>query len=543
MRPLFLHLGLLLSSTTIAAPLTGCPRDPKPIDLGYTRHQVAYQNLTNSGYLINVYKNIRFAEPAERFHRPAFPPLWDEPGVVRSGNYSQDTQCVSAVPQGAEALFPGLNGTVFGNEDCLFLDVYVPDVLSCQKSTSALHSAGVPVLHWLHGSAYTFGSKELGFTPLGLFDQLLSQGTPFILVVSNYRMGLYGWASSPSDETTQPNVGLYDGLAALKWSERYIHHFGGDPSRLTAGGQSTGAAMVELLSASPDSVDLPFQHAFLSSPALSLKANVTERRQDVFDSILSAANCSSLVCLLDMNEGALREINRYLINDTPSLSGGGNLGPGIGFGPIVDEFLVPELPIANPTLDKSLSRLRSMIVANMANEGAITSSDRDMPEAFPELVRRILPSSTNEIISTIQSLYQWPDAAPEQLAWQWTADAVFACHSLALAKAANTSTRRYIMSIPPAYHGLDLFYYFFTDEETTPVKDVGIAQSLQTLLWKFLYQVEPLEIDSGAEWPFYGTGSFLNITAAGLEVEQLDDKESRRCDIINRIMADPENGI
>lgn len=369
MRSFLLYLGLLSPGKIMAAPSTGCPCDPKPVDLGYARHQVTHQNLTNAGHRVNVYKNIRFAEPAQRFRRPVFPPAPDEPGVVRSGNYSQDTRCVSAVPQGAEVLFPGLNGTVFGREDCLFLDVYVPGDLACHLSAAATsHGAGVPVLHWLHGSAYAFGSKELGFTPLGLFDELLSQGKPFVLVVSNYRMGLYGWASSPSEAETQANAGLYDGLAALRWSQRYIRHFGGDPDRLTAGGQSTGAAIVELLSASPEGADLPFQQAFMSSPALPLKRNVTERRQEVFESILSAANCSSLADLRDMSEEALCEVNRRLINDTPSLGGGGNLGPGIGFGPIVDDELVPELPTANLRLHKSLGRLGGMIVANMANE-------------------------------------------------------------------------------------------------------------------------------------------------------------------------------
>lgn len=85
--------------------------------------------------------------------------------------------------------------------------------------------------------------------------------------------------------------------------------------------------------------------------------------------------------------------------------------------------------------------------------------------------------------------------------------------------------------------------YFFTDEQSTPVEDVGSARSLQTLLGGFLYQSERLEVDSGAEWPFYGAGSLLNITATGLEIVHLDDAETQRCSTINRIMADRENGI
>lgn len=367
MKSLLLYFTLLLfHNTATATPLNKCSCDGGVVDLGYARHNVTWQSLTPEGRLVNVYKNIRFAEPAKRFRKPTFPPNTDEPGVVRTGNYTQDTQCVSVIPQGAEVLFPGLNGTVFGSEDCLFLDVYVPADLSCRLSPS--HGESVPVLHWLYGSAYTFGSKEFMFTPLGLFDQVLSQEKPFILVVSNYRMGVYGWASSPIEEETDANIGLYDGLAALRWSEKYIHHFGGDPNRITAGGQSTGAAIVELLSASPYDTDLPFQQAFMSSPALSLKGNITERRQEVFDSFLDATNCSSLACLQSTSEDVLREANRYLINDVVSLSGGGNFGPGIGFGPIVDNDLVPDLPIAISTLPKSLGRLQGIIASNMANE-------------------------------------------------------------------------------------------------------------------------------------------------------------------------------
>lgn len=85
--------------------------------------------------------------------------------------------------------------------------------------------------------------------------------------------------------------------------------------------------------------------------------------------------------------------------------------------------------------------------------------------------------------------------------------------------------------------------YFFTDEQTTPVENVAIARSLQTLLGEFLYGSEPLMIDQGTEWPFYGAGSFLNITSGGAKVEQLDSIETQRCSIINDIFADPKNGI
>lgn len=79
-----------------------------------------------------------------------------------------------------------------------------------------------------------------------------------------------------------------------------------------------------------------------------------------------------------------------------------------------------------------------------------------MPEAFPSLVRRILPSTSNATIATIQSLYNYPLNLPEKLAWDWTGDAVFFCHALALAEKYKDITKRYVMSIPPAVHAQDL---------------------------------------------------------------------------------------
>jgi carboxylesterase type B len=78
--------------------------------------------------------------------------------------------------------FPGINGTHWGQEDCLFLDVYVPEGIR--------RGDKVPVIHWIYGSAFAFGSKDLIYTtlpPWGLFDAAALQSRKFIFVASNYR--------------------------------------------------------------------------------------------------------------------------------------------------------------------------------------------------------------------------------------------------------------------------------------------------------------------------------------------------------------------
>ena len=83
------------------------------------------------------------------------------------------------------------------------------------------------------------------------------------------------------------------------------------------------------------------------------------------------------------------------------------------------------------------------------------SSDEGMPEAFGELVRRVLPTATNETIANIQSNYDFGDT-PEKLAWDWTMDMAFSCNAANVAAAFKDSARRYIFSVPPATHGQDL---------------------------------------------------------------------------------------
>ena len=98
-------------------------------------------SLHNISYAI--YANIRFAQPptgANRFRKPQLPIPVNE--TVQDGVVGQNaTDCVIYIPPWLP-IAPGVNGTGWGSEDCLFLDVKVPQGLQGQK---------LPVLHWLYG--------------------------------------------------------------------------------------------------------------------------------------------------------------------------------------------------------------------------------------------------------------------------------------------------------------------------------------------------------------------------------------------------------
>jgi carboxylesterase type B len=151
------------------------------VDLGYATHAPTYINTTASGTRVGLYNNIRFAQPptgALRFRKPSTPPLSQE-GIQDGRDRLFSTDCVNAAP--GMVPFPGLNGSAWGQEDCLFLNVWVPE--------GVRPGDNVPVIHWLHGSAYAFGSKDLLINAMGLMDLIQKPEDRFIFVASNYRLG------------------------------------------------------------------------------------------------------------------------------------------------------------------------------------------------------------------------------------------------------------------------------------------------------------------------------------------------------------------
>lgn len=100
------------------------------------------------------------------------------------------------------------------------------------------------VVVYIHGGAFQFGAG-IGYTPHYLLD-----GNDFVYVSFNYRLGPLGFAST-GDEIVPGNNGLKDQVAALKWIQRNIAAFGGNPGAVTVTGMSAGGASVHYHVLSP----------------------------------------------------------------------------------------------------------------------------------------------------------------------------------------------------------------------------------------------------------------------------------------------------
>ena len=122
------------------------------------------------------------------------------------------------------------------SEDCLFLNVWTPDT-----------RARLPVLLWVHGGATRNGH---GGAP-GINGMALARQQGLVVVTINYRLGALGGLAHPdlTDEATGycANWGMQDKLAAIQWVHQCIAAFGGDPSNVTLGGQSSGGANAAMI--------------------------------------------------------------------------------------------------------------------------------------------------------------------------------------------------------------------------------------------------------------------------------------------------------
>ncbi|GAB7551255.1 carboxylesterase family protein [Novosphingobium sp. 11B] len=149
------------------------------------------------------------------------------------------------------------------DEDCLFANVWTPDPVIAKARSRKL-----PVMLFLHGGAYFSGS---GSVPVYDGEKLARSG--IVVVTINYRLGALGFMAHPELTAAQGgsgNYGIRDQLAALRWLQRNIGAFGGDPHKITVVGQSAGAGSILALLAAPAARGL-FRAAVIQS--VPLKGN------------------------------------------------------------------------------------------------------------------------------------------------------------------------------------------------------------------------------------------------------------------------------
>ncbi len=192
---------------------------------------------------ISSWKGIPFAQPPVgdlRWRAPQPVEPWE--GVRQVTQYAND--CMQ-IPFAADAAPLGTPPA----EDCLYVNVWRPEGTTADDR--------LPVMFWIYGGGFVNG----GSSP-AVYDgsELARQGV--ILVSFNYRLGRFGFFAHPAltaaneDNGLLGNYGYMDQVEALRWVQRNIAAFGGDPNNVTIFGESAGGGSVSMMMASPMTRDL-----------------------------------------------------------------------------------------------------------------------------------------------------------------------------------------------------------------------------------------------------------------------------------------------
>ncbi len=191
---------------------------------------------------VRSFKGIPFGQP------PVGSLRWREPQPVQNWKGVRNADefgptCMQRVTPASDYWFRGKGMS----EDCLYLNVWTPAKSNKEK---------LPVLVYIFGGGFQNGD---GSEPRYDGESMARKG--IVAVSVNYRTNIFGFFSHPELTKESPNhasgnYGLLDQVAALRWVQRNIAAFGGDPKRVTIAGESAGSMSVSAQMASPLSKNL-----------------------------------------------------------------------------------------------------------------------------------------------------------------------------------------------------------------------------------------------------------------------------------------------
>ena len=318
-----LKRALVVVSLSLVFPLLNCgggssgssvtnPPPPPPPSCVNTATVACTQSGQVQGVIegnLRAFRGIPYAAPPVgnlRWKAPAAPASWQG---VRDAS-----QIGNVCPQ-----LDG-SGALFGDEDCLLVNVY---------TSSPAPSTPQPVMVFLHG-----GGNVGGDTRQPKFDSppLATQGA--VVVWVQYRLGILGFLANPlltsEGGGTSGNYALLDMIAALKWVQQNISNFGGDPNHVLLWGQSSGSWDIQMLLAAPSAQGL-FSAAAMESGVIPSTATAkslptfaaTEAASTPFVSAMGCDQASDvLACLRALSPGPI--VNYQQQSPLPVLPGVGS---------------------------------------------------------------------------------------------------------------------------------------------------------------------------------------------------------------------------
>ncbi|MFT4772877.1 MAG: para-nitrobenzyl esterase [Candidatus Azotimanducaceae bacterium] len=361
---------------------------------------------------------------AERFEQPV--------DIAYNGS---STQSPVRAPQVAGALDQMLGGNPPPmDEDCLQLNVFTP----------ARDNGSRPVLVWIHGGAFTNGTAHM---PWYDGTALVERGN--VVVVSiNYRLGALGYLGDT-------NCGTLDKVSALRWVQRHIADFGGNPDNVTVFGESAGGAGIIALYATP-AADGLFHRAWAMSPSI-LQLRTSEQAAEYQRTFLDLLGADSLVAAKSASLDDILDAQNRM-----PLSGAGLKN----FSPTEGCSSIPE-----PILGTAATDLRPLVIGTTRDEMLLFTTfdpsragwtDAEVDRQFSQR----FGATSDEAVSEYRRLR--PDTNASQLISAMQTDEMFRVPAQQLASDRTAPTWMYLFDVPStafggvlgSCHGSDIPYMF-----------------------------------------------------------------------------------
>jgi para-nitrobenzyl esterase len=219
-------------------------------------------------YGVRLFRGIPYAAPPVgdlrwRAPQPVVP--WQ--GIKRADDFSPACMQLPTETQGNA----WREGHVPVSEDCLYLNIWTP---------ARSETARLPVMVWIHGGGNTRGAASEN-----QYDGAYLAKKGVVFASFNYRMNVFGFMAHPeltqeSEHQSSGNYALLDQIAALRWIQRNVAKFGGDPENVTIFGHSAGGSNVNSLVASPAAKGLFHRALLQSGNSLSVRTTLKDAEEN-----------------------------------------------------------------------------------------------------------------------------------------------------------------------------------------------------------------------------------------------------------------------
>jgi len=451
---------------------------------------------------ITIYRGIPFAAPPVgnlRWRPPQPVKIWE--GILKA-----DTFAPACLQQ------PGVFTTGFTkygfSEDCLYLNIWKPNETSDKK---------LPVMVWIFGGGFASGSASGDFTT---GEKLAEKGV--IVVNISYRLGVFGFLAHPeltdeSENHVSGNYGLLDQIAGLKWVQKNIESFGGDPYNVTIFGQSAGGISVSILAASPLAKGL-FQRAICMSGGSFYSASV-KRDPEYSVQLLKGAEMLGVEFTNRMGVNSIEELRKIepgkFLSDPMSSIG--------GVFPIIDEYVITDDQYKLykegkyndvPVMIGSTSDEGSLLTM-MAKPSEYVEATRKRFDNLSAKVLSLYPDGTDDITRRSMAdlsrdlTFGWPTYA---WATQQTKTGLSSVYVYYFDQIQPISMLTTFLKSIKAFHGSDCFYAFGSLKQYEPIiktkytdEDQRLSETIINYWTNFAKHGDP----NGKElpvWPVYQQG-------------------------------------